>query len=312
MFKKLSITLFILPFVVINTACSNTLNKTDHPLFTKVGEVTKKRLSEMSGIAQSNRNPNIFWVHNDSGHKAEIYAVNKQGRLLGTVKLKGIKNKDWEDISAFKYKGKPYLLIADVGDNRAKRKKVTLHIIKEPKSKKLSADNKLKIKPESTINFVYEGGARDVESVAIDQTNNKIIILSKRNQPPVLYSLPLNLSNNSSKKVAKRLTEVNAFIPANPTDPRSFARVIYDAQPTAMDIAQDGKSAIVLTYLRAYFFKNAKANSATELLTTQPTIIELPFLEQTEAISLSHDGKRAYITSEKVPTPILELDLSGL
>ena len=95
---------------------------------TKTGDITDKRISEASGLAASRVQDNLFWIINDSGHDSSLFAVNNQGKIKGSVEIEGIKNKDWEDLAAFEYKGKHYLLIADIGDNKGKRKHVTLYV----------------------------------------------------------------------------------------------------------------------------------------------------------------------------------------
>ena len=308
--KNILLSVSFVPLIAINTACSNTLNKADHPGFSIAGQIDDKRIKESSGLAYSTRSEGVLWTINDSGNKAEIYAINEDGERLGTVKLKGVKNKDWEDISSFKYKGKSYLLIADVGDNKAKRDSLFLHFIKEPKQKDLSKNDKLKISPSWSTEFSYEDGPRDCESVAVNVSHEQVLLLSKRNQPPVLYQLPLVDQAKKGKQRAQRIMPLTSLTPANPNDIRNLKHMAFNGQPTAMDISKDYKSAIVLTYLRAYYFSNPKANNSIDVFQSKPQIIELPYLEQAEAISFGKNNKTAFITSEGRPTPLLKLNLT--
>lgn len=307
---KTLLMIVFLPLILVNSACSNTLNKMDHPNFTQIGEIKSKHIPEASGLAYSTRTPDVFWTLNDSGHKAEIYALNKKGELIGTVKIKKIKNTDWEDIASFKYDGKSYLLIADVGDNKAKRKRVTLHFIKEPKLKDLSKKKKLKVDLAWSTDFSYEGGPRDCESVGVDTANNKVLLLSKRTEPPMLYQLPLPNHPKKGKQIAKKIMDLDVFGRANPADIRNLKHIAFDGKPTAMDISADGKAAIVLTYLRAFYFHAPKATRSAEVFKVKPQVIELPYLEQAEAISFGKDKQTAYITSEGTPAPLLKIDLT--
>src|SRR5438309_1605081 len=61
------------------------------------GIVNIAGLTEASGVAASRNNPGVLWTHNDSGHPAQIYALDTQGRLLGTYAVPG--NTDNEDIA---------------------------------------------------------------------------------------------------------------------------------------------------------------------------------------------------------------------
>jgi len=57
-------------------------------------------LNEISGMAASVKNPDCFWVHNDSGDEARLYLINTDGSIVSTVNLvtDHTDNRDWEDI----------------------------------------------------------------------------------------------------------------------------------------------------------------------------------------------------------------------
>ena len=40
-----------------------------------------------------------FWVHNDGGNKAELFEIDRKGKLLTTLPLPKAKNIDWEEIT---------------------------------------------------------------------------------------------------------------------------------------------------------------------------------------------------------------------
>ncbi len=248
-------------------------------------------------------------VINDSGNSALIFAVNSRGEHLATFNIQGVRNNDWEDMASFEYKGKPYILIADVGDNKAKRKNYFLHIVQEPDLKKISLSSPVSIKPSWSILFTYEDGPRDCESVAVDIVNEKILLLSKRDQPPVLYELPLN---NPKNIVAKRHGEIKALPRPTQNDIRFIKYMNYITQPTAMDISLDGLSAIILTYANAYYFTLEKPTDWLTVFLSNPKEITLPFLQQAESVCFDKDGKSIYVTSEKIPAPLLKVDLTKL
>src|SRR5437588_4962467 len=81
------------------------------------GTVNIAGLTEASGVAASRNNANVLWTHNDSGHPAEVFAIDTQGRLLGTYSIPG--NTDNEDISIGPgpVSNVLYLYIGDIGDN---------------------------------------------------------------------------------------------------------------------------------------------------------------------------------------------------
>lgn len=275
-----------------------------------IGQLTDSRIEEASGMASSAINSNILWLLNDSGNSPALFAVTETGTTVAKLKIKGIENKDWEDLARFEYQGLSYLLIADVGDNRAKRSNYQLHAILEPKlPQKVSQIQKLTISPSWTISFTYEDGARDCESVAVDQQNGRVLLLSKRDTPPVLYQLPLfPLTWESNQQlIAKRIGEIPP-LPKISQD-NSFFLFDYSAQPTAMDILPNNNSIAVLTYDGAFLFSktDGKPQSWFEVLSSKPELLTPVELKQAEAIAFSADGKSIYITSEKLPAPIIKL-----
>ncbi len=275
------------------------------------GSITDKKISEASGLAVSQIEPDRFWVLNDSGNKPVLFAIDGTGKRIGKLKIKGVKNKDWEDLASFTYQGTPYLLIADVGDNRAKRKHYSLHLIEEPNPKQFAKDDSLSVKPEWTIKFEYEDGPRDCESVAVDVKQGKVLLLSKRNQPPVLYELPLTALFSKNKMTAQRIGLIQPLPDPELTDFRMLRFANHVKQPTAMDITADGSAAIVLTYAKAYLYRNDNGSGWAQVFARSPQEIDFPYLEQAESACFDASGQNVYITSEGLPAPLLRVDLKS-
>src|SRR5690606_27346287 len=87
---------------------------------------------ESSGLAQSLRDPGLFWTHNDAGHGPEIYAVDVEGQLVQRILVTGAEAEDWEDIESAPCPGGECLLVGDIGDNDGEREYVTIYRIPEP------------------------------------------------------------------------------------------------------------------------------------------------------------------------------------
>lgn len=100
--------------------------------------VTHPPLNEMSGIIKSTRYPDTYWVHNDSGDVARIFAIRAQGsvhippvfdrREWPGVKIADATNVDWEDITS----DGDNLYIADVGNNENARQNLGIYVVPEP------------------------------------------------------------------------------------------------------------------------------------------------------------------------------------
>ncbi|WP_319381502.1 hypothetical protein [Thiomicrorhabdus sp.] len=291
------------------SACSYATNPTAAQNVTPSGFITDANISEASGLAMSQREKNVLWALNDSGNKPQLFALNEQGEHLGTLNVKGVPNQDWEDLASFIYQGQPYLLIADVGDNSAKRQKNALHFIAEPKLKKLSAKKPISVKPDWTIEFTYQDGPRDCESVALDLPNQKILLLSKRDKPPALYELPLQKNQSKKVLIARKLGEITPLPEPEIQDIRSVTNLLYARQPTAMDISPDGSSLIVLTYINAYLYQKSLNASWSSVLKKTPREIALPYLRQAESVCFDASGKTIHVTSEGSPAPLFKIDL---
>ncbi|WP_137225055.1 hypothetical protein [Shewanella sp. MEBiC00475] len=314
MFKRSYLFLYLI-LAISTSACAMPTG------MTQAGSITAPSIDEASGLAVSRINDQILWLHNDSGDTARIFAIDTQGNPLATVNITGVKNIDWEDIASFVYQGESYLLIADVGDNQAKRSQYQLHLIKEPDLSQLNGQKTLSVKPSWSMTFTYPDGAHDCESVAVDLAKQKILLLTKRDKLPILFELPLiapsgqNASNNSSvemvNKQAKRLGEI-APLPTAMLDYASiYTWIGFAGKPTAMDISADGLSAVVLTYTHAFYFTQPQPSDWLSLFATQPQQIMLPSIKQAEAVGFSQDGRSIFITSERLPAPLYKMDLNS-
>lgn len=94
--------------------------------FFKNGEIV-----ESSGIVASRANPGVYWTHNDSDNRQVLFAIDETGKDIAQY-LIDARMEDWEDIACARIDGKNYLIVADVGDNGAKRKYCKLHVFIEP------------------------------------------------------------------------------------------------------------------------------------------------------------------------------------
>jgi hypothetical protein len=88
-------------------------------------------LPESSGLAVSRRTPGRLWTHNDSGGPV-LFALDAGGAVTGRVRLTGADVQDWEAIAAGPCGTGACLYVADIGDNAARRRRVTIYRLPEP------------------------------------------------------------------------------------------------------------------------------------------------------------------------------------
>ncbi|RMH94540.1 hypothetical protein EBB59_02395 [Lysobacter pythonis] len=288
------------------TACADG-GGADMPTPQIAGLITDGALDEISGIAASRRHDGVLWAIDDSGNPARLYAIGRRGGRLGTYQVEGVEKTDWEDIAAFELNGKPYLLVADTGDNGGIRKLLQLHVFEEPED--AEADGTLR--PAWSLQFRWPDGARDCEAVAVDAERNQIILISKKRQPPQVFTLPLQ--PRAGGKGPK--TETAALAGTLAGAPQADARERRDnptmarlrSQVTAADIAPHRDAIAVLTYDNLLIYRRKPAQTWPQALASAPQVVRLRFLPQAEAVAWSRGGGGIYATGEFNPAPIMYL-----
>jgi len=270
-----------------------------------VGRIVHAAATETSGLAASHRASDLLWIHNDSAGQPVLYAIGTDGRLRGSVRIAGVKNIDWEDIASFELDGQAWLLIADTGDNNGTRKNCALYVIAEPDPAALSLDHELTATIAWRLPVVYPDGSHDCEAVAVDPREETVFLLTKRTQPPALYSLPLRppaKGQSINADLIARLTGIPQPSVWQKLLPAPTKR--YRAQPTAMDIAPDRQTAAVLTYGDVLLFPRRPGERWADTFSRAPQVLAQHKLPQAEALSFSRDGSFLYVTSE-LKTPLL-------
>ncbi len=268
----------------------------------EIARLANRAVVESSGIAASRVNPGVFWTHNDSGGRARVFAFDREGRDLGTFTLEGgpgrrrVRAVDWEDMASFAVgSGKDargVLVIADVGDNRRRRDHVRIHFAEEPRLGPAAAGRAPpatgSIRVTRTVQFTYDGGAVDCESVAIEPPSRspraewKVYLVSKpRGFTSTVYELTVRTDD--------------------PVPMQYTARAVAELpvpMPTGLDISPDGRRAVVLTYLNAVEFTRRPGETWPAAFSRAPRAISMPVRVQGEAICYGADGATLYLTSE--------------
>ena len=117
------------------------------------GLLRDTRLHEISGMARSSQSPQRLWLHNDSGSRAQLFAIDTRGQLQASLSIAGVRPVDWEDMAAFEQDGRAYLLLGDVGDNGAVRQRSELVVIEEPAFTPGRVEQSLEAAPAGRIVF---------------------------------------------------------------------------------------------------------------------------------------------------------------
>ena len=271
-----------------------------NPDLVSLGTNRNKEITESSGLSFSRRIPDAVWTVNDSGNSNHALLLQTDGKLLADLELKNARNVDWEAMADFEVDGKPYLMVADVGDNARRRKSYQLYVFPEPDlSQQIQTAGgkhvKQTVKPDK-IQFKYEDGPKNCEAIGIDSGNRKIWLVEKvyfettKKRPPGVYALDFSIKSGKEMRIAKRMAD---FSPRN---------------VTGMDFSRDGKSLIIRNYLNAHLYTRSENQPWSDIIdNSKPRTVVLPIQRQGEAICFTPDSQAVIVTSEFVGQPIWKI-----
>lgn len=246
-----------------------------------------KGLTESSGLAFSRASESCLWSHNDSGGKAKLMAFGPSGKYCGSVRLKGIKANDWEDIASFDDDG-PRLLVADVGDNSGNRESVSLYIFSEPNPRK-----KTDLRSFQHLVVRYSNGSQNCEAVAVDIQNRRILLLGKSALVATMHEVPLPARSEPSEKGGVTKINVQARVIGHLPIPLA----------TGMDLCPKTGDLWISNYLHAFCYPANQQMTLQSRLKQMPNVSKLPKLKQIEAIAVDPQG-RVWVTSEGKPAKL--------
>lgn len=270
------------------------------------GLIRDGRLAEISGMAASPSAPQRFWVHNDSGANADVFAIDANAAVRARLRLLGVKPVDWEDMAAFTLDGQSWLLLADTGDNGGVRKRVELVIVEEPALGSTADEQSFQSAPARRIPFRYADEPHDVEAVGVDATTATVLLLTKRTTPLQVWSLPLR-ADARTETVATLIGELQVADELLPGV--DFERRLQPGRPTSLSISRDARRAAVLTYASVWIYDRAAQESWASAFARKPRVFPIALLAQAEAIAFGADADTVYITGERWPAPLIRLDV---
>ena len=241
----------------------------------------------------------MFWTHNDSGDEAFVYAFNSAGESLGTWKVQGAENRDWEDLALSKdSSGKCYLYIGEIGDNKMLWPEHFVYRVAEPvvvpAGKAATRKNSLATSPAEVLRYSYPDTDHDAETLMVHPVSGDIYVLTKQVSGPAgVYLLKPDFGSAVSQ-TAEKVAEISV-----PSVPNGLL--------TGGDISPDGRRVIVCDYRQAYeFVLPEAAREFDDIWNSAPHSIEIGKRKGGESICYSADGSGLIATSEGRNPPIIE------
>ena len=230
-------------------------------------ELTDPRLTEISGMAPSQLHSGVMWVHNDSGDKARLYAVQLSNcAVVGELALRDVSARDFEGLAAgVDAQGRPVLWVGDIGDNRDSWSDVSIYRIREPKKLgKTSAQ-------VQRYRFTYEDRPHNAETLLADPDSQQLWIVTKQMASGSIYALPKKL-RKSGINTARKIGSATGLI-------------------TDGAIKPDGATFVLRDYFDAQVFRGLPEGVVDEK-------IDLPGQPQGEAIAWLPSENAVVIASE--------------
>lgn len=238
-------------------------------------------LTEVSGMADSHRNTGYLWMQEDSNTPSQLSLVSHKGILIKHIPIKGILNRDWEDmaIAASPNASTQFIYLAETGDNDQQYKRYAFYRFPEP-----SKDDTV-INAVQTIAFQYPDGSHDAEAFLIDPTNQDIYVFTKRQAQSQIYKLtfPYSLMNINTLSFIDKLP--------------------YNLVVSAA-ISPDQKGIAIKTYQQIYYYTKSATESIPQALQKIPVSWQyLPEI-QGEAFCFTLNNLGYYTISERVTAPV--------
>ena len=248
------------------------------------GQLADPALIEVSGLVASRHQPDVLWVHNDSGDAARVYAIGTDGSARGTYDVPGAAARDWEDIAILDRT----LVVGDIGDNQSVRDAIQLYEIPEPDVPPAPPAGPQTTAPATRIELHYPDGAHDAETLLVDpQSNDGFVITKEGDGASAVYRAPAPWTPGQTVELERVGTlSLGAF-----------------GLATAGDISPSGDAIIIRTYTSVFVWGRHEGETVAEALHRKPcrstrSLRPSEVTRQLEAIGFDAAGTSYFTTGE--------------
>jgi hypothetical protein len=262
-----------------------------------VGRLEPSGIVEASGVVASRKNNDVLWIHNDSGHAEQLFAVTTTGKALATYSVgQGATCIDWEAIALGQGPDKRwYLYVGDTGTNQIARNSVVVYRVLEPEVRVDQPPLEATLEQVETIDLMYpDRQVYDSETLMVDPQSGDLFLVTKTTTGRSgVYRASAPLVANT-----QRTLELVATLQTEPGPGRGSERT------TDGNISPDGRYILIRTYTRAYLWIRPRGATIGEALATAPCVAPLADEPQGEAIGFSANGLGYFTVSEGSAQPI--------
>ncbi|MBN1578111.1 MAG: immunoglobulin domain-containing protein [Chitinispirillaceae bacterium] len=239
----------------------------------KIGNLPYQKIwEEISGMTESRKPENLghLWCHSDKSIDTLLAISIDDASHKGEWYLSGINAADNEDITSGVVDGIGYIYLGDIGDNSSSRSTITIRRVTEPT---ITGGNGT-IPPESIESIICEYPAdnvpsrKDAECLMFDSRTNKLFIITKRINPPKVYSLQHQSSYSGIQTLSFEGNAWDGMVSAVPFNNMNGGYV------TGGTISKDGTKILLRGYRNVYFFsRDTSAQTVIQALQATPVTV---------------------------------------
>ncbi|MCA9133299.1 MAG: hypothetical protein KDA45_09100 [Planctomycetales bacterium] len=245
-------------------------------------------LRESSGLAEVRGQE--LWSHNDSGDEPRLFVFGQDGSALGEVHLPEAEAVDWEDMCSFTRDGRQYVAVGDVGDNGATRRYVVLYVIEvPPRAPAAQPPAIIQLPLAARVEVTYPDGPVNCEALAYDPRKQVFVLATKELLTCRLFEVDARRLQGTQRLQARQVSQITLPL------------------VTGGDISPDGQLMVLSTYGPGCLIQRGSDGNWQTATESGWQMFELPARRQGESICFSQDGRRLWLSSEFVPTPLYEL-----
>jgi hypothetical protein len=234
------------------------------------------RIAESSSLAVSTAHPGLAYTTNDAGDGPYVYVLDGAGQLVGTTTLKGVTPVDIEALSSAKDGS---LVVADIGDNNARRANVQVYKIPQP----ARGDHTV---TATKVSLSYSDGPRNAESVVYDPQSGRLLVVSKLQTGGRIYWTPAHAFSHPSAILSP--------VADAPSGGMSTDASLLPGH--AAIVVRTYRDAVIYHYPAFTFWRN----------------LDLPTQQMGESIAWVPGGKAVWVGSEGADSPVWTVPLPVL
>jgi hypothetical protein len=232
-------------------------------------------IAEASGMVASRLHAGVIYLVNDSGNEPVIHAVGADGATRAVLRLNYVTNVDWEAMApGVDEKGRPTLLIGDIGDNGAKRPGLRVYEVREPT---VLQDDSVSWR---RIDLRYPDGPHDAEAL-LREPSGQLFVVTKEALGAGTYAVPTDAVPGGTYTM-ERVGGAPMFV-------------------TDGAISPDGSLTVLRTYRDLVVVDGP---GGAELARYR-----LPVEPQGESVAFTADGSALLVASEGARQPVYQVDL---